>query len=77
MPVLTCDAKGRVYLGEKVRAKYGDRFLLVQAPSEILLVPVPDDGVAALRRASRKLRGKTMKELKRAIAEQARQEVTA
>ena len=40
MEVKNCDKRGRVELGESLRLKYGERFLIVEAPDGIVLVPV-------------------------------------
>mgnify|MGYP001585050807 CR=1 FL=1 len=75
MPVLTCDEKGRLYLHEELRERYGKRFLAVPTPKEILLVPIPRDAVADLREATKKLRGKSLEELKQGIERAARHQV--
>ena len=51
-----CDAKGRIYLREKTRARYGKRFVVVEAPDEIILLPIPDDPVADLAEFGKPLR---------------------
>ena len=40
---------GRVYLPKQFRDRLGDRFELIDRGDTLLLVPVPDDPLAALR----------------------------
>ena len=70
-----CDEKGRIYLQESIRAKYGKRFIVVEAPGELVLLPVADDPVKALRDIGRSLRGLSVEDLKKRIDEQAQREV--
>jgi hypothetical protein len=72
----TCDRKGRLYLQESVRAKYGKTFIVVEAPGELVLLPVPDDPVKDLREWGKPLQGMSMEEIKQAIQEQAEKEVS-
>ncbi len=78
--LISCDSSGRIYLAEALRRKYGDRFRLEEEDAEIRLVPVDSkaqlsaDTIAAVeefREITKPLRGKSMKELKDAIDEQA------
>jgi bifunctional DNA-binding transcriptional regulator/antitoxin component of YhaV-PrlF toxin-antitoxin module len=47
MPVSAED--GRIYLPKELREKYGDRFHVVEKGDKIVLVPVSDDPLEALR----------------------------
>ncbi|SNZ13138.1 hypothetical protein SAMN06269185_2055 [Natronoarchaeum philippinense] len=40
---------GRVYLPQKLRDKFGDRFELIDRGDRIVLLPVADDPLEALR----------------------------
>ena len=40
---------GRIYLPKELREKYGDRFHIVEKGDKIVLVPVSDDPLGALR----------------------------
>ena len=40
---------GRIYLSTELREKFGDRFRLVERDDRIVLLPVADDPLAALR----------------------------
>ena len=72
----TCDRKGRLYLQESVRAKYGKTFIVVEAPRELVLLPVPTDPVKDLREWGKPIQGMSMKEITQAIQEQADKEVS-
>ena len=75
MTETTCDRKGRIYLEESIRAKYGEKFIAVEAPGELVLLPVPDDLVKDLEEIGRSLRGLSVEDLKRRTDEQAQREV--
>jgi len=40
---------GRIYLSKELRDEYGDHFRLVERGDRLVLVPVADDPLAALR----------------------------
>jgi len=40
---------GRIYLSTELREKYGDRFRLVERGDRLVLVPIAEDPLAALR----------------------------
>ena len=69
-----CDERGRIYLKEDIRAQYGEEFFVVEVPGELILIPVPKDPVKELARIGRKIRRKSLKQMKQAIAEQAAEE---
>lgn len=71
----TCDKKGRIHLREAIRARYGEKFVVVQMPDELVLRPVPKDPVRDLEEIGRALKGRSVEELKELIDEQARREV--
>ena len=75
MDIVTCDSKGRVSLKQALRRRYGERFITVSAPGEILLIPVPKDPVADLRAATAKARGMSLAQLQSVIERQARRQV--
>ncbi len=72
-----CDAKGRLYLKEELRKKYGDRFIAVPAAGEIVLLPVPKDPVKDLQEVAGKARKLSLKRLKKLIRETALYQVRA
>ena len=74
--VLKCDSAGRLHLAEALRRRYGVQFLVIEALSELILVPVPEDGPKALREATRALRGRRLSTLKAAIEKQADEEAS-
>jgi len=75
MTLTICDAKGRLYLKEELRKKYGDRFIAVSAPGEIVLLPVPTDAIKDFQEATQKARQYSVKRLKELIHEAAGQQV--
>ncbi len=48
---------GRVYLSKDVRERYGEEFELVDRGDAIVLVPVPEDPLAALKEEASKSEG--------------------
>ena len=40
---------GRIYLPKELREKYGDQFRLVERGDQLVLLPVSEDPLAALR----------------------------
>ena len=70
-----CDQKGRLYLCEAIRDRYGEEFVLIELPDGLLLRRVPEDPVADLEKLGSELEEETVEELKRAIEEQAEEEV--
>ena len=73
----TCDQRGRMYLKQSVRSRYGEKFLVLEVPGEIVLIPVADDPVQDLARLGRPLKDKSLDELKAGIVERAVQEIRA
>lgn len=71
MQTTRCDSKGRIYLKEAIRSKYGEQFVVVEEPSEIVLRPLPEDPVKDLEELGKDLRGHSIKEVKRRIRERA------
>ncbi|OYR40813.1 hypothetical protein DJ82_06890 [Halorubrum sp. Ib24] len=43
------DDRGRIYLSKDLRDRHGERFRVVDLPSRIVLVPVDDDPLQAVR----------------------------
>ena len=70
----TCDQRGRMYLKQSVRSRYGEKFLVLEVPGEIVLIPVADDPVADLARLGRPLKDKSLDDLKAGIHERAMKE---
>ena len=55
METIECDDRGRILLTKDVRELYGKEFVLVKAPREVVLIPVPKDPLKTLREEGRKL----------------------
>ena len=75
MQITKCDRKGRIYLKEALRSRYGDRFIVVEASDELVLLPVPDDPVDDLAELGQKLPTASMKQLRASILARAKTEV--
>ena len=61
MRVIASD--GRVYLPKEIREKFGERFELLDRGDRLVLVPLPEEPLAALREEARGT-DKTVDELK-------------
>ena len=68
-----CDCKGRIYLKEALRARYRERFVVIEAPDAILL-PVPDDPVTDLAELGRAIPNLSLKALKSRIRQRGKKE---
>lgn len=44
---------GRIYLPKRLREKFGDRFQLVDRGDRLVLIPIEEDPLAALREEAR------------------------
>ncbi len=69
-----CDAKGRVYLRERLRMKYGDEFIVVERPDSLVLLRVPKDPVKDLARLGRTLQGFSLKAIRQRVRKRALKE---
>jgi len=52
---IECDDRGRILLPKDVRDRYGKEFVLVKAPDEVVLIPVPKDPLKTLQEEGKKL----------------------
>lgn len=60
---------GRIYLSKDVREKFGTEFELIDRGDRLVLVPIPDDPLEALREETRET-DRSVEELKQsALAE--------
>lgn len=75
MQITKCDKKGRIYLRESLRSRYGERFMVVEAPDELVLLPLPDDPVADLGELGKGLPTASLKQLRARILARANAEV--
>lgn len=74
---IRCDEEGRLQLQPGLRARYGEEFVVVEAPGELILFPTSDDAVKDLERLGKKLKGKSLKEIKQRIRDRALREARA
>lgn len=74
MEVSKCDSKGRLFLDSSVRSRYGERFFVVELPSEILLLPVPADPIPDLEEIGEAMADKSIHEIKKMIRRAAKEE---
>jgi hypothetical protein len=73
----TCDKKGRIRLSQAVRSKYGEQFIIVEMPGELVLLPAYDDTVKSLEEWGKPLQHLSIEEIKRIIDKRAMEEVEA
>lgn len=74
---IKCDEKGRFRFRAATRKRYGDHFEVIEAPGEIILVPLSDDPVATLQELGRKLPDVSVHELKKRAREHGRRQAGA
>jgi len=76
--ILETDDSGRLSLPAKLREQHGDRFHIVDYADRIVLIPIDDDPLAAVREAvGDAFDGTSATELKRQASELAREEIEA
>ncbi len=69
-----CDTRGRVYLSETLRSRFGESFVVIETGAGIMLLPAPVDTVVDLATIGKALRGLSVTEAKERIRERARKE---
>ncbi len=72
-----CDSRGRLYLRDVIRSRFGEEFIVVETKGGILLLPIPSDPVADLASIGKALSGLSIDEIKRSIARRAQEEAGA
>ena len=70
-----CDTRGRVYLRETLRSKFGEVFIVVEAGQGVLLLPVPKDPLDDLATLGRSLRDVSLAQIKKRAIRRAQEEV--
>ena len=76
--VTETDDRGRLYLPKGLRDRHGERFRVVGLPSRVVLIPVDDDPLGAVRDAvGGQLAGRSVAELKRETRTAVREAVDA
>jgi bifunctional DNA-binding transcriptional regulator/antitoxin component of YhaV-PrlF toxin-antitoxin module len=74
--VTETDDRGRLYLPKDLRDRHGERFRVVDLPSRVVLIPVDEDPLGAVRDAvGDQLAGRSVAELKREARSAAREAV--
>ena len=64
--LIKLDERGRATLGKEVTEVYGDRFIIIKAPKEIVLKPLTKDPIKLLQKEGEKLpKGISIKQLRR------------
>ena len=77
MIVSKLDDRGRLLIAKETRDKYGDEFVVVEAPGEVILLPVPKDALKALEDEGKKLPANmSISEIKKRAHERALKELT-
>ena len=69
-----CDSKGRIYLQQKLRAIYGDSFVVVERRDGIVLLPVPDDPAKDLASLGQSLKGESIQKIRKRARRRAKEE---
>ncbi|HLC67236.1 MAG TPA: hypothetical protein VJK52_06385 [Candidatus Nanoarchaeia archaeon] len=76
MKWVTLDEKGRILLGRKIAEQYGEKFIIVKSPRELILLPVPKDPAAAMAELGKgKVDSLTLPEMRQLIRQQAEEEL--
>ncbi len=66
-----CDPKGRLYLSRRIRAQYGEQFIVLEKPDGLKLLAVPFDPIADLEQLGTEFGDATNGNLKQDIHKQA------
>ena len=72
-----CDKKGRIYLKEALRSRYGERFVIIETHHGLVFVPVPSDLVADLAELGKQLPTDSIETIKKRIRRRAVREAGA
>lgn len=73
--ITQCDNRGRVYLGKKIREKYGETFIILEDKDKLILVPVSNEPIKDLEELGTQLPRKSLKALRKDILKEAKKEV--
>lgn len=72
------DERGRIYLSKELREKHGERFRVLDLPHRVVLIPIDEEPLQAVRSAvGDTFEGKPIEELKAEIVEAAKDETAA
>lgn len=61
------DKQGRLFLPKDIREQYGEKYHIVRHPDRIVLIPVADDPLAAIREAAGELHDASIDEIRGGI----------
>jgi hypothetical protein len=75
MNIAKCDSKGRIYLKETYRARYGESFIILATPDELVLLPLSSDPLKELEDIGRDIPIRSIRKLRDRIHARARREV--
>ena len=75
MPVLKLDEKRRIVLPKDYTDELGDEYVAIKIKGEIILKPLPKDPVKALEKEGKKLKGLSVKQVRKLIEEQTLEDV--
>ena len=70
-----CDSRGRIYLRDEIRSKYGRAFIVQEGDESVTLVPVPDDPVEDLAALGMSLPTESPEQIKQRIRRRAVREI--
>lgn len=72
------DDRGRIYLPKELREKHGERFRVLDLPHRVVLIPIDEDPLQAVRSAvGDTFEGTSIDELKAEIVEASKEEADA
>ena len=76
MKTVYADERGRITLGSKIVDKHGDKFAVISHGKDVILVPIPKDPLAELRRLGKEagVDKYTLNELRKMAYEEAEKE---
>ena len=74
MAIMQVDERHRITLPGNIIEKYGERFVVIEIKANILLKPLPKDPIKALQKEGEKLKGLSIKQIRKIAYEEALKE---
>jgi len=74
MAIMQVDERHRITLPGNIIEKYGERFVVIEIKGNILLKPLPKDPIKALQKEGEKLKGLSIKQIRKIAYEEALKE---